>query len=203
MTRIAPLLGGGALGGFVEHCFITAGKLGLDRKVAQQQLALAGEKLTRERQRLLNSVRSLYHQALGDQLLIGVRSDLAGLAAHAVAVSCELANFGQADCPDLLAAETEAERFELELVNAQNVRDRIWRQRSALVNNPELKPLTLAGSLEDIPKFDAVQALETIYRESPELRAAEVLVRQTEYSVPRAAVEKIPDIFVRGGAKQP
>jgi hypothetical protein len=63
--------------------------------------------------------------------------------------------------------------------------------------------VTLAGSLEDILILDAVQALETIYRESPELRAAEVLVRQTEYSVRRAAVEKIPDIFVRGGAKQP
>lgn len=61
--------------------------------------------------------------------------------------------------------------------------------------------MTLAGSLEDIPKFDAERALETIYRDSPELRAAEVLVRETEYSVRRAEAEKIPDVFIRGGLR--
>ena len=55
-----------------------------------------------QKQKLLNSVRSLYYQALGDQLLIQVRSDLAGLAKRAVAVSKEMANVGQADRPDLL-----------------------------------------------------------------------------------------------------
>lgn len=77
--------------------------------MAQQQQASAGENLNRERQRLLNSVRSLYYQALGDQLLIQLRHDLTKLAAHAVAVSRELANVGQADRPDILVAETAAE----------------------------------------------------------------------------------------------
>ena len=45
------------------------------------------------------------------------------------------------------------------------------------------------------------QALETIYRDSPELRAAEVAVRHAEFSVRRAEIEKIPDIFVRGGLR--
>lgn len=40
-----------------------------------------------------------------------------------------------------------------------------------------------------------------IYKDSPELRAAEVSVRQSEFSVRRAEVEKIPNIFIRGGLR--
>ncbi len=199
--HVSKVTGGGAIGGFVEQRFITAGKLGLDRKVALQSQAAHVELQSAQRQRLLNAVRTLYYQALGDQLLIQVRSGLADLATRAVNVSQELANVGQADKPDLLAAETEAERIQLELVNARNARDRTWRQLAAVVNQPSLQPAVLEGSLEDIPQLDVDQALEAIYRESPELRAAEVAVRQSEFSIRRAEVEKIPDIFVRGGLR--
>lgn len=199
--HVSKVTGGGAIGGFVEQRFITAGKLGLNRKVAQQEQAGYVELQNAQKQRLLNGVRTLYYQALGDQLLIDVRRDLAGLATRAVAVSRELANVGQADRPDLLAAETEAERIELELISAQNARERTWRQLAALVNQPALKPVPLEGDLEAIPQLDADQALEAIYRDSPELRVAEVAVRRSEFSVRRAEVEKLPDIFVRGGLR--
>ncbi len=199
--HVSKVTGGGAIGGFVEQRFITAGKLGLNRKVAQQDQAVYVEHQNAQKQRLLNSVRTLYYQALGDQLLIQVRTDLASLATRAVSVSQELANVGQADKPDLLSAETESERIQLELVNARNARDRTWRQLASVLNNPSLKPAFLEGNLEDFPKLDVDQALEVIYRESPELRAAEVAVRQSEFSVRRAEVEKIPDIFVRGGLR--
>jgi cobalt-zinc-cadmium efflux system outer membrane protein len=199
--HVSKVTGGGAIGGFVEQRFITAGKLGLDRKVALQDQAVQVEHQNAQKQRLLNSVRTLYYQALGDQLLIQVRTDLANLAMRAVSVSQELANVGQADKPDLLSAETESERIQLELVNARNARERTWRQLAAVLNNPSLKPTLLAGSLDDFPKLDAEQALEAIYKESPELRAAEVAVRQSEFSVRRAEVEKIPNIFIRGGLR--
>ena len=199
--HVSRVTGGGAIGGFVEQRFITAGKLGLSRKMALQEQAVYVEQQSAQKQRLLNAVRTLYYQALGDQLLIRVRGDLANLAERAVAVSRELANVGQADRPDLLAAETEAERIQLELITAQNAKDRTWRQLAAVVNNPALKPVTLDGNLEEIPQLDVDQALEAIYRDSPELRAAEVAVRRSEFSVRRAEVEKMPDIFVRGGLR--
>ncbi len=199
--HVSKVTGGGAIGGFVEQRFITAGKLGLDRKVAQQDQAVFIEHQNAQKQRLLNSVRTLYYQALGDQLLIQVRADLANLATRAVSVSQELANVGQADKPDLLSAETESERIQLELVSARNARDRTWRQLAAVLNNPTLKPAPLAGNLEEIPKLDVDQALELIYRDSPELRAAEVAVRQSDFSVRRAEVEKIPNLFIRGGLR--
>jgi len=199
--HVSRVTGGGAIGGFVEQRFVTAGKLSLSRKVAQQDQAAAAQHQSAQKQMLLNSVRALFYQALGDQLLIQVRSDLARLAARAVGVSRELANVGQADRPDLLAAETEAERIELELINAQNARDRTWRQLAALVNQPALKPAALEGDLTDIPKIDVDQALALIYRESPELRSAEIAVQRGDYAVRRAEVDKIPDLFVRGGLR--
>ena len=199
--HVSRVTGGGAIGGFVEQRFITAGKLGLNRKIGLQEQAVFVENQTAQKQRLLNSVRTLYYQALGDQLLLQVRGDLANLANRAVAVTKELSNVGQADRPDLLTAETESERIQLELVSAGNARDRTWRQLAALLNNPALKPVVLEGDLEEIPKLDVDQALETIYRDSPELRAAEVAVRHAEFSVRRAEIEKIPDIFVRGGLR--
>lgn len=199
--HVSKVTGGGAIGGFVEQRFITGHKLGLDRKVAQQGQSIRVEELNAQKQRVLNAVRSLYYQALGDQMRIAVRSELSRLANHAVAVSREMANVGQADRPDLLAIEAEAERIDLELISARNARERTWRQLAAVVNVPTLKPEVLEGKLEEIPKIDAEQALETIYRESPELRAAEVAVRQSELSVNRAQVEKIPDLFIRGGLR--
>ena len=199
--HVSRVTGGGAIGGFIEQRFITSGKLGLNRKVAQQEQAISVEHQNAQKQMLLNTVRSLFYQALGDQLLLQVRSDLAKLATRAVAVSREMANVGQADRPDLLAAETEADRIDLDLIAAQNAKDRTWRQLAAIVNNPLLKPLPLEGDLSSIPKLDADQALEAIYRDSPELRVAELSVRRSEFSVRRAEVEKIPDLFIRGGLR--
>jgi len=199
--HVSKVTGGGAIGGFVEQRFITAGKLGLDRKVAQQEKAVFVEHQNAQKQRLLNAVRNLYYQALGNQLLIQVRTDLVKLAERAVSVSQEMANVGQADKPDLLSAETESERIQLELVNALNARDRTWRQLGSVLNHPTLKPTPLEGNLEEIPKLEIEEALEAIYRDSPELRAAEVAVRQSEFSVRRAEVEKIPNLFIRGGLR--
>jgi cobalt-zinc-cadmium efflux system outer membrane protein len=192
---------GGALGGFVEQRFVTGGKLGLSRKAALEERAAATQDQAAERQRVLNSVRTLYYRALGDRRSIEVRTELSGLAERSVKISRELFNIGLADRPDVLAAETEAESIQLELVNARNAQERTWRQLAAVTNNPLLKPAPLEGMLDDFPKIDAETALERIYAESPELRAAEVRVRQAEFSVRRAEVEKIPDLFIRGGLR--
>ncbi len=142
----------------------------MNRRVAEQDQKEIEAEADAQKYRVLNAVRSLYYQALVDQRLIEVRTDLAKLARRAVDISRELANVGQADRPDLLAADIEAERIELELVTAQNARERTWRQLAAVVNNPILKPTPLKGDLENPPKLDVEQALEKIFNESPELR---------------------------------
>ncbi|MEO7650068.1 MAG: TolC family protein, partial [Bryobacteraceae bacterium] len=196
-----PVIRGGEFGGFFEQRVVTAGKLGLSRRVAQQAKVESEAAAGGERQRVLNAVRALYYQALGDQKLIEVRTSLAKLARRAADVSRELANVGQADRPDVLAIDIEAQRLELNLVMARNAQQRTWRQLAAAVNQPSLSIAPLAGDLESPPKLDMTQALAAIYKENPELIMAQAAVSRMNLAVDRARIEKIPDVQVRGGVR--
>ena len=196
-----PIIRGGEFGGGFQQRIVTAGKLGLSRKVAEQERAITEEAAKAQRQRVLNAVRSLYYQALSDQYRIRVRTNLTRLAAEAVKISGELANVGAADQPDLLAAEVEAQRIQMDLADAVNRQERTWRQLAAVVNDPSLQPASLSGDLEMVPRLDVDQALEAIYTDSPELRAASIDVTRAETSLSRAKKEVIPDLLVSGGVR--
>ncbi|MEO8050111.1 MAG: TolC family protein [Acidobacteriota bacterium] len=196
-----PIIRGGEIGGGIQQRIVTAGKLGLSRKVADQERAITEEATRAQRQRVLNAVRTLFYQALSDQYRIRVRSNLARLAAEAVRISAELGNVGQADQPDLLAADVESERIQLELVDAVNRQERTWRQLGAVINDSALQRGPLLGDLEAVPRLDVDQALETIYAESPELRAASLDVGRAETALTRARKEMIPDLLLSGGVR--
>ncbi|HYZ86574.1 MAG TPA: TolC family protein, partial [Bryobacteraceae bacterium] len=128
-----------------------------------------------------------------------VRTQLARLARRAVQTTSELANVGQADRPDLLAVDIEAQRLELGLVQARNALQRTWRQLAAVTGNPQLEPAQLEGDLEALPKFDFETELARIYDQSPEVRAAQVGTTRSELAVRQARASVIPDIIARGG----
>jgi cobalt-zinc-cadmium efflux system outer membrane protein len=196
-----PVIRGGEFGGGFSQRIVTAGKLGLSRRVAAEDVKEAAAAADARKQIILNAVRSLYYQALGAQRLIDVRTELARLAREAAGISRELANVGQADRPDLLAAEIEVERIELELIAARNARQRTWRQLAAVVNDPSLEPTPLAGDLDQLPALEQEAALQTIFKESPELRAASTGIARAELALRRAQVEKIPDLTISGGVR--
>lgn len=196
-----PVIRGGEIGGGFQQRIITGGKLGLSRRIGEQDRLGAEQAAQAQRQRILNAIRALYYQALGDQRLVQVRGQLARLAKDVVRISGELGNVGQADRPDVLSAEIEAQRLELGLTTARNALERTWRQIGAVVNNPALRPTLLAGDLESVPKLDADQALEKIFSESPELRTAELDTTRSELAWKRARREPLPDILVSGGVR--
>ena len=196
-----PIIRGGELGAGVQQRIVTGGKLGLSRKVAEQERAITEEAAKAQQQRVLNAVRALYYQALSDQYRIRVRTNLSRLAAEAVRVSKELGNVGQADQADLLAADVEAERIHLELMDAVNRQERTWRQLAAVINDPTLRPTAITGDLENLPRLDADQAFANILSESPELRAATIDVSRAETALTRARKEPIPDLLLSGGIR--
>jgi outer membrane protein, heavy metal efflux system len=118
-----------------------------------------------------------------------------------VQISRELANVGQADKPDLLAAEIEAQRADLALVSARNAQTRTWRQLAAAVNDLSLKTAPLDADIEKTPPLDAEAAVQKIFAESPELRAAEIGSTRSDLALRRAKVEKVPDLMIRGGVR--
>jgi hypothetical protein len=181
-----PIIRGGEIGGGFSQRIVTGGKLGLSRRIGEQDRLTSEHTAEAQRYRVLNAIRSLYYQALADQRLVQVRAQLARLAQDVVRISSELGNVGQADKPDMLSAEIEAQRLELGLTTARNALERTWRQIGAVVNDPALPPTLLEGDLENVPKLDPDQALEKIFSESPELRIAEVETTRSEMALKRA-----------------
>jgi cobalt-zinc-cadmium efflux system outer membrane protein len=197
-----PIARGGEHGFFFEQEIVTAGKRGLSRSVYTQEAAEREADSAAQKLRVLTAVRGLFYQALGAQRMVELRVTLASITRQATDVSKQLANVGQADQPDVLEAEVEAQRADLAELSAENDRERIWRQLSAAVGVPSLPVTPLAGSLDDPPpKFEFAGTLEDVLRGSPEVKSAESAAGRAGQAAKRARAEKFPDILVRGGVR--
>jgi cobalt-zinc-cadmium efflux system outer membrane protein len=186
---------------FIEQTIVTGGKLGYAREVAAGAERQARASHDAQRQRILNAVRMLFFEALGAERLVQIRRDLARIASEAAGTTSELFNIGQADRPDLLEAEVEAERLQLDLIRAENERDRVWRMLAAVVGDPALPRAPLVGDLEaETPTIAEDELLEQILRESPELKAARAAAERARAGGHAARAARIPNVFLRGGA---
>jgi cobalt-zinc-cadmium efflux system outer membrane protein len=172
----------------------------LQDAVAQEQVHAETEK-GMQRQAVLNAVKLLYYEALGAWRTVEVRRDLARLAREAVEISEQLYNIGQADRPDVLEVQIEAERAEVEVSRAENDLGRVWQELAAVVGQPELPLTPLAGDLEaELPGVDEAAARAQILKESPELRIARTRISHSEALLARSRADRIPNFFIRGGA---
>jgi cobalt-zinc-cadmium efflux system outer membrane protein len=172
----------------------------LQAAVAQEQVHAEAEK-GMQRQAVLNAVKLLYYEALGAWRTVEVRRDLARLAREAVEISEQLYNIGQADRPDVLEVQIEAERSEVEVSRAENDLGRVWQELAAVVGQPDLPLTPLAGDLEaELPGVDEAAARAQILKESPELRIARTRISHSEALLARSRADRIPNFFIRGGA---
>jgi cobalt-zinc-cadmium efflux system outer membrane protein len=143
-----------------------------------------------------------YIQALAAQQTLELRQSLSKLAGDAVDTSRQLANVGQADAPDVLESEVEAQQAQLAVTIAEQNQQRVWKALAAVVGNPRLPLMKLEGKLEDTPPVNADELVEKIANESPAVRIAELGVKRAEAALAREKREPIPDLQVRGGMQQ-
>ncbi len=193
--------GRGKNGFFIEQTIPLGGKLGLARDVFEKEQQEAEANLEAQRLRVVNSVRSLYYEALIAARRVQVRGRLAQLSTEAVEVSRQLLNTGAADRPDLLEAEIEAREANLALVSARNEEFHTWLGLGVMIGEPALTPRPLAGSESlSVPELDRDAAVESLLRDSPQIHAAQARIEQSEAALKRAGRETFPDLFVRGGS---
>ena len=187
-------------GVFVEQTIPLGGKLSKAQRVFEREKDQAVILAEAQRLRVTNAIRVLYYETLGAQRLVELRDDLSQLAREAVDITKELANVGQADRPDQLEIEIEAERAEIEFLRAQNDWQRSWRTLTAMVGNPQLAPARLATTPEDeLQSLNETQLLDSLLTQSPDLRVARTEVERARAVVARARAERVPDLFLRGG----
>src|SRR6266404_2304487 len=193
---------GGEQGFFLQQDIVLGGKLGLNRKIFDQELKQAETEAEEQKMRVVTNVRMSYTQALAAQQALKLRQDLSQLADDAVETSHQLANVGQADAPDVLESEVEAQQAQLAVTMAEQNQQRVWKALAAVVGSPRLPLMKLEGKLEDTPPVNADELVEKIVNESPAVRIAELGVKRAEAAWARAKREPIPDLQLRGGMQQ-
>jgi outer membrane protein, heavy metal efflux system len=193
---------GGEQGFFVQQDIVTAGKLGLNRSIFDQESKQARTEAEEQKLRLVTNVKLSYIQALAAQQTVELRQNLSKVAQDAVETSHQLANVGQADAPDVLEAEVEAQQADLAAVLAEQNQQRVWKELAAVVGDPHLPMMSLDGNLEDTQPVDVDALVEKLVNESPAVKIAELGVKKAEASLARAKREPIPNLQLRGGMEQ-
>ncbi len=140
--------GGGEQGGFVAQTIVLGGKLGLRRNIYEQQKQ--SDQIAAEAQlaRVHNDVTQLFYDTLTAQQMVVVRGRLLGLANDAVETAHQLANVGQADAPDVLQAEVEAEQAAIDYTVAQRLFLQRFKSLAALAGSPTTEVAPLDADLD-------------------------------------------------------
>ncbi len=194
--------GGGEQGAFLQQNIVLGGKLGLRRNIYEQQRRADEIGVGEQRYRILSDVGQSFYAALAAQEVVNARTKLLGLAIDALETAHQLANVGQADAPDVLQSEVEAEQAKIDYVRAQRMFMQAFRSLAALAGKPELPLAPLAGNLENPPAVDEAQALDRIVTDSPAVKRAQQDVTRARAELKSARRESIPDIQLRAGAQQ-
>jgi cobalt-zinc-cadmium efflux system outer membrane protein len=191
--------GGGEQGGFVQQTIVLGGKLGLRRDIYQQQSRADQTGVEEQTYRVHSDVTQAFYTALAAQTAVVVRQRLLSVAADAVETVHQLANVGQADSPDILQTEVEAEQAKVDFVVAQRRFLQSFRALAALAGKPELPVSPLSGSLETLPELNAEQQVQKVVEASPAIKRAEEEIAVQQAKLRDAKREIVPDLDLRAG----
>ncbi len=195
--------GGGEQGFFVSQPVITGGKLTLNRKIVAHDVRFAQMESREQELRVTNAVRIAYYRVLSAQEMLGSKKDLARIARETVTTARQLRNTGQADESEVLQAEVEEQKLQMDVRLQENTLRQEWQTLSAVVGNPVLEMATVAGYLDrDLPELDEDKAMEVVLRDSPSVAIALAGVDRAKDVLARGRREYIPDLEFRAGLSQ-
>jgi cobalt-zinc-cadmium efflux system outer membrane protein len=196
-TEIGNLGTAGQQGGFVSQRFITGSKLKLDQHIATHEIELAGLNSNTEVQRVLNDVRTRFHEVLIAQQRIVLTAELFRIGEASVAASKDLVAGRQLSPNGLLQSLILKDSSEILLETARNDHKAAWRQLAAVVGIEDLDRMRVEGDPEaGLVQFSWDERLQQLLVASPELATAQSAVGVARARLTRAGREWIPDIDV-------
>ena len=193
---------GGEQGGFIQQNIVLGGKLGLRRDVFEQQRKADEIGVEEQRLNIIGAVRVQFYSALASLRTIEIEQQLLQTALDAAATAHQLANVGQADSPDILQSEVEAEQAKLGFATAQREYIQAFHQLAALVGEPNMPLSLIDGNLDSPPEIDADHGFETIVQNSPSVKRAEHEAARAEAALRRDKREAVPDLTLRVGEQK-
>jgi len=193
---------GGEQGAFVQQNILLGGKLRLRRAVYEQQRKADEIGVEEQELEVRGAVRTYFYSALAQLRGVAIRRELLSIALDAATTAHQLANVGQADAPDVLQAEVEAEQTKLELEQAQREYIRFYQRLAAVAGDPQRPLALLEGDLEAPPPLDTDRYLQDLIANSPTLKRAEQEASGADAELARDKREAMPDVTVTAGAQQ-
>ena len=191
--------GGGEQGGFVAQTVVLGGKLGLRRDIYQQQKQSDQIAAQAQLLRVHSEVTQMFYHALSAQQTVLVRGRLLGLATDAAQTAHQLANVGQADSPDVLQAEVEAEQAAIDYTVAQRLFIERFKSLAAVAGTPATEVAPLDAALDAPPQIDPAQIVDTIVQQGPTVKQAQQQVAIAQARLKDAHRELVPDLQLKAG----
>ena len=193
----------GFQGGFVGQEFVTAGKLRLDRAVGTQEVRQAEHQYQAQQQRVLNDVGASYYEALAAQRGVELTEQLVRTSDEALLAAQQLFSAKEVSRVDVLEAQVEADSTRLKLQNSRSRTRAAWRRLAAMVGQPDVETVPVAGNLEEaVPRFVWADVLQQLLDESPELAEAEAGVQRARCLLARQCAQRIPNVTVQAGVQR-
>lgn len=193
---------GGEQGGFIQQNIVLGGKLHLRRNAFEQQRKADEIGFDEQKLNVRGAVQIQFYSALAQLRIVEVQRTLLGIAADAATTAHQLANVGQADAPDVLQAEVEAEQAKLGFARAQREYIQAYRQLAAVVGEPQMPLALLQGNLENPPAIDPDRYIQDLTANSPSLKRAQQEANLAQAELARDRREAVPDLSLRAGAQQ-
>ncbi len=191
--------GGGEQGGFVQQSIVLGGKLGLRRNVFEQQKRSDQIGVQEQTYRVHGDIQQAFYDALTAQATVQLRQRLLGIALDAVETVHQLANVGQADAPDILQTEVEAEQAKVDYVTAQRQYLQAFHVLATFAGKGALPVGPLQGELETTPDLNADQMVDSIVADSPTVKRAQQEATVAQARLKSAKREPVPDLQLRAG----
>jgi cobalt-zinc-cadmium efflux system outer membrane protein len=193
--------GGGEQGGFVQQTVVLGGKLGLRRDIFRQQEKSDRIGVDEQTHRVHGDVQQAFYAALTAQEDVRLRQRLLGVALDAAETVHQLANVGQADAPDILQTEVEAEQAKVDYGDAQRKFLAAFHTLASVTGKPDLPVSPLRGDLERLPDLNVDQIVEHILSDSPTVKRSQQEAAVAHARLKAAKRESIPDLQLRAGGQ--
>lgn len=192
----------GQQGAFVGLEIVTAGKLQLNRAVANQEIRQAESFWAVQRFRVLTDVRRSFYEVLIAQRTVELAEQLVGISERGVKAAEDLLKAEEVARVDVLQAKIENDSAKIVLENARNRYTAAWRNLVAVVGNPALQPAPLDGDLLDnIPQLTWEEALNRLLAESPELATAQAGVARAQAALNRECAGRFPNVDLQASVQ--
>jgi outer membrane protein, heavy metal efflux system len=182
---------------------VTAGKLRLNRAIAEQEIIRAQQILFAQQQRVLTDVRVAFYEALLAQRNLDLARQLLQIARDAEATASKLHFAGETSEVDLRQAEIEVFNAENNLNDAGARHFAAWQMLRAVIGVPQMPPLVLRGDIESVPdNLNWDETLARLLAISPEIAAAIANRDRAWAALIRARREPIPNVRFQTGVMQ-